>query len=329
MENLSGHYIAPEEIPDQEDEEWLQKIAAEDAAAADVEAEIPNDEDEAWLAEIAQERWPHDSRNKDAETTANQGAQQSGAREHQQVEQQAPSVAHNLEENASEEQNEASERFEGPFCRAIDAGGYAFPVISSKGKMVYATVATEAEEQHRRKRRAARNRPGQEGLSESIHTIISRIEDRRLQEALDESRRLQQEEANDDNRRPADNSAAADSDGKLHDAVQESELWVNKYRPKHFADLLSDGKANRDAVSWLKRWDAFVFGQYERRHPGKDNDDQGEKIPDPPLLLISGPPGYGKTTLAHVAASHCGYRFIEVNASDERSGGACDRPSFF
>lgn len=35
--------------------------------------------------------------------------------------------------------------------------------------------------------------------------------------------------------------------------------------------------------------------------------------------MLCGPPGTGKTTLAHVAAIHCGYRPVEVNASDDRS----------
>lgn len=44
-------------------------------------------------------------------------------------------------------------------------------------------------------------------------------------------------------------------------------------------------------------------------------DRPGEKI-----LLMSGPPGLGKTTLAHVVAAQAGYKVLEVNASDERSG---------
>ncbi|RWW79529.1 hypothetical protein BHE74_00012170, partial [Ensete ventricosum] len=41
------------------------------------------------------------------------------------------------------------------------------------------------------------------------------------------------------------------------------------------------------------------------------------------VLLLCGPPGLGKTTLAHIAAKHCGYCVLEVwaliNASDDRS----------
>ena len=36
-------------------------------------------------------------------------------------------------------------------------------------------------------------------------------------------------------------------------------------------------------------------------------------------FCFSGPPGVGKSTLAHIVARLCGYRPLEVNGSDERS----------
>jgi len=45
-----------------------------------------------------------------------------------------------------------------------------------------------------------------------------------------------------------------------------------------------------------------------------------EKRPEISVLLFAGPPGTGKSTLAHIVANHCGYRPFEINASDDRNG---------
>lgn len=149
---------------------------------------------------------------------------------------------------------------------------------------------------------------------------------------------------------------ASGSAGKSHSAKKEaaaakaaSSLWVEKYAPKSFLDLLSDEQINRDVVRWLKTWDTCVFGakediaaaiaakkaaakkaynnkKYSGGGPGaaaagayiENSDPHGR--PEYKAILLCGPPGLGKTTLAHVVARHCGYRSVEINASDDRSG---------
>jgi len=83
--------------------------------------------------------------------------------------------------------------------------------------------------------------------------------------------------------------------------------FVDVYRPKIFADLISDERTNCDVLRWLKSWEDLVFS-------GKS-----DSAPEQRMLLLCGSPGTGKTTLAHVLAEHSGYRPVEINASDDRT----------
>ncbi|KAL1188776.1 Replication factor C subunit 1 [Cardamine amara subsp. amara] len=162
-------------------------------------------------------------------------------------------------------------------------------------------------------------------------------------------------------------------------SVVHEKLWVEKYSPSSFTELLSDEQTNREVLLWLKQWDASVFGseikstteevlsalkrhsttshhqksdsaftrkkQFNRwnkessgypKNSDVSNSNITDKIdlwnkkskltgpPEQKILLLCGAPGLGKTTLAHVAAKHCGYRVVEINASDERSASAIE-----
>ena len=97
-------------------------------------------------------------------------------------------------------------------------------------------------------------------------------------------------------------------------------LWTEKYRAKKFTDLVGDERTHRDVLRWLKGWDPIVFPATSRPKPKtKLVETEAERQQQRKILLLAGPPGLGKTTLAHVCARQAGYEVVEINASDERS----------
>ena len=73
-------------------------------------------------------------------------------------------------------------------------------------------------------------------------------------------------------------------------------MWSEKYRPQHLIDLIGNEDARKSFVEWFKKWR------------------KGTK----PLLLV-GPPGIGKTTMANLASRDFSFDMISLNASDVRN----------
>lgn len=103
----------------------------------------------------------------------------------------------------------------------------------------------------------------------------------------------------------------------------DTDLWVDLYKPRKYFELLSDESTNRIMLRWIKLWDKVVFKRRPKIKPQEtkdlctDLDEHGR--PFHKIALLCGPPGLGKTTLAHMVARHAGYNVVEVNASDDRS----------
>lgn len=78
-----------------------------------------------------------------------------------------------------------------------------------------------------------------------------------------------------------------------------ADLWTVKYAPQSSADLIGNPGIYEKLRSWLSGW----------------NPESKEER----AALLSGPPGIGKTTMAHLVCKELGYDVIEMNASDTRS----------
>ena len=190
-------------------------------------------------------------------------------------------------------------------------------------------------------------------LPVSVYKLMDEIDSERLTATIEKSRQTL-------DALNTKVTVAADSEDEFGNSLRDSQMWVDKYRPVRYVDLLTDEWLNVQTISWLKHWDQCVFKrpvpphilEKERAVPfaqqnqknysqvsrqpqqktgggfkynkGGMNNRKKDVLdrPEKRILMLAGAPGLGKTTLAHVIARQCGYNVVEINASDERSGPA-------
>jgi hypothetical protein len=107
------------------------------------------------------------------------------------------------------------------------------------------------------------------------------------------------------------------------------QLWVDKHKPMSMAHLVGNTDKVRSMLTWLKNWGqnnsgetkskggggGYGGGGYGGGYGGGNNRDDGGV--GKKAVLITGPPGVGKSSAARIVAEEAGYDVIELNASDE------------
>jgi len=136
---------------------------------------------------------------------------------------------------------------------------------------------------------------------------------------------------------PAHKATASDNGGAKRASVAEQRsdatqsLWADRFAPSDEEDLVGHATNFAKLRSWLDLWDERHIrmdagaaggggkgGQRKGLYPPVDKARDSEQ-PEKRAVLISGPPGIGKTTAAHLAAKVCRREVFELNASDTRS----------
>ena len=106
-----------------------------------------------------------------------------------------------------------------------------------------------------------------------------------------------------------------------------SQLWTTRYAPRTLKEICGNKGQVEKLQQWLHDWSVSSFHAHCPLTPRRRSSSlkSGFKKPGKSgmnifrAVLISGPPGIGKTTSAHLCAKLEGFTPIELNASDARS----------
>ncbi|XP_011472312.1 ATPase family AAA domain-containing protein 5 isoform X3 [Oryzias latipes] len=168
-------------------------------------------------------------------------------------------------------------------------------------------------------------------MDPDLHSFSAQKKPRGSKLSLSRTRRLKQQRG-----RPAVHHQCH-SGPELHQggSCVEDTLWTDKYSPQHSSEVIGNAASVAKLHSWLKKWKLRANQDERRKMEERRRDDdswdcgdfQGESASEDPdeeflwnTVLISGPPGVGKTASVYACSQELGFKVFEVNCSSQRSG---------
>lgn len=117
-------------------------------------------------------------------------------------------------------------------------------------------------------------------LSVPISTLLHMAEQESFDKAMQESKKFAElTEAFDGELDESDILPATTSSTQQ---TGQKNLWVDKYSPKSFFELLSEEKVNIEVIKWVKAWDGIAHRKTAKQQQAR---------PEQKLLMLCGPPG--------------------------------------
>ncbi|CAH1793925.1 unnamed protein product [Owenia fusiformis] len=233
--------------------------------------------------------------------------------------------------------------------------GQFFSATGEGGQRAYMTLKDESNLEKESLELVASSK-GLSLLGTSITSLMNTVRTKKLTSLIEESTNLSKHITGEiDSAIAAVNGNHSDIDDEVVEETNEraQHLWVDRYAPHKYTELLSDESTNRTLLHWLKMWDYCVFNkdkrELEKKREKKEQQNQKKNAakpdnknfdnkkfdfkkkfeqndeldqfnrPEYKVALLCGPPGLGKTTLGHIIGRHAGYHVVEMNASDDRS----------
>ena len=97
-------------------------------------------------------------------------------------------------------------------------------------------------------------------------------------------------------------------------------MWTDVYQPCEMNDLVGNEGVVDQLYEWLRDWDDVVIrGKKKEINFRRGFNWKDQPNPNAKAVLLSGPPGIGKTSSARIVCRKLGYEALETNASDTRN----------